>query len=170
MKVRDMTAKDLDECQALSQKVRTDSWEKSEKGFYPRELFEQELALYTSAVLDSYVGRLGRFAKVATDGRRVVGVAIGKCERETGVADLGWIGVSPGMQVRGIAGNLLGSVIEHCRSAGCHKIIAYTFADLKGANRMYSKYGFVKEADMPEHWMRIHFVMYARRLKEDPRR
>ncbi|MCU0859017.1 MAG: GNAT family N-acetyltransferase [Thermoplasmata archaeon] len=169
MKVRDMTSADLDECQELSARIRKDSWGKGENEYYPKDLFEQELAMYTPAVLDSYTGRIDRFAKVATDGRKLVGLVIGKCERDTGVADIGWIGVAPEKQGKGIAGQLLAAALDHSRKAGCHKAIAYTFARLDGANRMYARYGFAKEADMPDHWMRIHFVMYARSLEEQSR-
>lgn len=167
MMIRDMTTGDLDECQALSVKIRTDSWEKCEREYYPRNLLEQELALYTPAVMDSYIGHKGCFAKVATEGAAISGLAIGKCEQGMGVADIGWIGVAPEAQGKGLAGKLLASVFEHCRDAGCHKVVAYTFARLEGANRMYAKYGFLKEGDMPDHWMRLHFVMYARGLEED---
>jgi len=167
MMIRDMTTGDLDECQALSVMVRTDSWEKGEKEYYPRELFQQELALYTPAVMDSYIARRDRFAKVATEDGSIKGLVIGKCEQETGVADIGWIGVAPEAQGKGLAGMLLASVFHQCRDVGCHKVVAYTFARLEGANRMYAKYGFTREADMPDHWMRLHFVMYARGLEED---
>ncbi len=162
MKIRDMTDADLDECSDLSVKVREDSWDKVEHGFYPRELFDQEVALYSSAVLGNYIGRRDRFALVVEDRGRVIGLAIGKCESDTGVADLGWIGVSPARQRKGVAGKLIEAACAKSAEADCHKIIAYTFPGLDGATRMYGRYGFAKEADMKRHWLKLDFVMFSR--------
>jgi RimJ/RimL family protein N-acetyltransferase len=164
IEIREMTDGDLNSVSELSIRVRKDSWSRFESGFYPKELLEQELALYMPDTLSSYLGRGDRFAFVALEKERIIGTVLGKCESAMGVADLGWIGVDPQKQRMGVAGGLIAAACRKSKDAACHKIIAYTFALLEGANRMYRRYGFAKESEMKRHWLKLDFVMYSRWL------
>jgi ribosomal protein S18 acetylase RimI-like enzyme len=165
MLIRDARRDDTTSISELSILIRKKSYQEMEKLFYPREAFEGELLLYSPEVLGKYVGSRDKFAKVAEDGGRIVGLAIGKLDRDTGVADLGWIGVAPENRHRGVAKALIDAACSDAKKAGCHKLIAYTMARLDSACAMYERCGFVREAEMKRHWMKIDFVMYSRWLE-----
>jgi ribosomal protein S18 acetylase RimI-like enzyme/DNA gyrase inhibitor GyrI len=165
MLIRDARRDDTANISELSVLIRKKSYQEMEGSFYPREAFEGELLLYSPEVLGKYIGSPDRFAKVAEDGGRMVGLAIGKLDRDTGVADLGWIGVALENRHRGIARALMDGVCADARRAGCHKLIAFTMARLDSACAMYERCGFVREAMMKRHWIKIDFVMYSKWLE-----
>lgn len=159
-----MTNDDLSACSSLSKATRTDSWNSLEKVFYPKEMFEQELLLYSPESLAKFVDSADRFSFVAVDGREICGCAIGKIDADTGVADIGWIFVSSRSRGRGIAGKLIEAASARASELGCHKIVAFTMRDLPDANAMYRRYGFKMEGDFRKHWMKIDFVQYGKQL------
>jgi RimJ/RimL family protein N-acetyltransferase len=59
---------------------------------------------------------------------------------------------------------LIDAVCIDAKKAGCHKLIAFTMARLDSACAMYERCGFVREAMMSRHWIKIDFVMYSRWL------
>ena len=86
------------------------------------------------------------FAFVAEENGEIVGIAMGRLVGESGLARLGWIGVHPTRQNKGIGRALLEKATEHCRAEGCHKITLYTSPVLIPAINLYLKYSFVPEA------------------------
>jgi ribosomal protein S18 acetylase RimI-like enzyme len=166
MLMRDARRDDTASISELSILIRKKSYQEMEGSFYPRELFEGELLLYSPEVLGKYIGLPDKFAEVAEDGGRIVGLAIGKLDLDTGVADLGWIGVAPENRHRGIARSLIDAVCSNAKKAGCHKLIAFTMTRLDSACAMYERCGFVREAEMRRHWIKIDFVMYSRWLDQ----
>jgi ribosomal protein S18 acetylase RimI-like enzyme len=165
MPTRDAGKDDIASISELSVLIRKKSYQEIERSFYPREMFEGELLLYSPEVLGKYVESPDKFAKVAEDGGRIVGLAIGKLDLEMGAADLGWIGVSPEHRHHGVARALIDQSCTDAKKAGCHKLIAYTMTRLDPACAMYERCGFVREAEMRRHWMRMDFVMYSRWLE-----
>jgi len=159
-----MTKDDLDECSSLSKAIRVDSWNAIEQSFYPKDKFEQELALYSPESLSKFIGFPERFSYVAVDDGEVCGCVIGKIDAGFGIADIGWIFVIREKRGRGIAGKLVEAVSAKALESKCHKIIAFTMRDLPDANAMYKRYGFEMEGDFKRHWMKIDFVQYGKQL------
>jgi ribosomal protein S18 acetylase RimI-like enzyme len=164
MLMRNARKDDTSSISELSVLIRNRSYQETEKSFYLRELFEGELQLYSPEVLGKYIGSPDKFAKVADDGGKIIGLAIGKLDHDTGVTDLGWIGVAPEYRHRGTARSLIDAVCSDAKKSGCHKLIAYTMARLDSACAMYERCGFTREAEMTRHWLKIDFVMYSRWL------
>lgn len=82
------------------------------------------------------------FAFVADENSEIVGIADGRLIGEPGLARLGWIGVRPTHQNKGIEKALLEKVIEHCRAGDCHKITLYTLPVPIPAVNLYLKIWF----------------------------
>lgn len=165
MLVRDAEKGDLADMAGLSKMIREKSYEEIESSFYPRAIFANELLLYSQEILGKYIGTRDKFGMIAEEGGKIIGLAIGKLDLDTGVADLGWIGVAPDHRHRGIARALIEGACKKAKGAGCHKLIAYTMARLDSACAMYDRFGFIREAEMRRHWMKIDFVMYSRWLE-----
>ena len=163
--IRPMTEGDLASCSLLSIATRRESWESTEKSYYPKEKFEEELLAYSPESLAGFVDSPKSFSFVALRGDQICGCILGKVNSDYGIADIGWLFVAVEMRGRGIAGKLIDSASRKASELGCHKMIAFTMKALPEANAMYRRYGFSKEGDFSRHWMKIDFVQYGKQLQ-----
>jgi len=104
------------------------------------------------------------FAYVAEEERTLLGTAAGRLFGKSGLARLGWIGVHPDHQRKGIGKALLKRVIRYCRDKGCHKLTLYTLPVLIPAVNLYLKLGFVPEAYLHKEWWNVDFIKMSKWL------
>jgi ribosomal protein S18 acetylase RimI-like enzyme len=156
--VRKMRTDDVGRASLLSKEVMVDSWECFEKDYYPKRALEFDLSQHSP---ENYMKNLEdstRFNFVAEKNGELVGIAMGVILGTPGLARLGWIGVHPNYQVKGVGKALMQRVIEHCRAKGCHKITLYTLPVLIPAINLYLKFGFVPEAYLRKEWWAVDFI------------
>ncbi|MBN2177899.1 MAG: GNAT family N-acetyltransferase [Deltaproteobacteria bacterium] len=94
-------------------------------------------------------------------------VAIGGAETE-GVARLRWFIVAPGLQGRGIGGELLRTAISSSRKRKYEKIYLWTFKGLDRARSLYESEGFIllKEKNVHQWGIDLTEQMFTLRLGE----
>ena len=156
-----MTFVDIPACIEISRSVRQETYKLLEQAFYSRELFEQELALYSTETFSKFISESDKLALVAEMDGAVAGLAIGKFAG-AGLFDLSWICTSLGFQRLGIGKGLMNSLEQECRKQNCHKIFAYTFPWLTSTVEFYQSCGFVQEAVLKKHWHKLDFVLLSK--------
>lgn len=103
-----------------------------------------------------------KFRFKALDGERIVGTISGKFEAE--VLYIGTLIVDKNEQRKGIGKALMQRAEEFGIKLGAHKIYLVTGKDWN-ARKFYELLGFKKEADFPNHYFHIDFVVYSKYLK-----
>jgi len=156
--IREMRTEDVEEASRVLRETMLDSWERFEKNYYPRRALEFDINYNSPKTLEQRFADPQNFGFVAEENNVIVATALGRIIGESGLASLGWIGVDPHYQQRGIGKTLLQRVVEHCKSKGCHKIILYTLPVLIPAMNLYLKCGFVPEAYLHKEWWRVDFI------------
>lgn len=156
-----MTFADLPACIEISKSVRQQTYNQLEKDFYSRELFQQELALYSTETFSKFISEPDKLALVAERDGFAAGLAIGKFTG-AGLFDLSWICTSLNFQRLGIGKELLNSLEQECRKENCHKIFAYTFPWLVSTIEFYKSCGFVQEAVLKKHWHKLDFLLMSK--------
>ena len=156
-----MTFADIPACIEISKSVRQHTYNQLEKDFYSLELFQQELALYSTETFSKFISESDKLALVAERDGVVAGLAIGKFVG-AGLFDLSWICTSLSFQRLGIGKGLINSLEQECRKQNCHKIFAYTFPWLVSTIEFYSSCGFVQEAVLKKHWHKLDFILMSK--------
>ncbi|MFX0097412.1 MAG: GNAT family N-acetyltransferase [Candidatus Hodarchaeota archaeon] len=170
LNVREIKLEDIEEASSLSDRTMVDSWEKYEKGYYPRRALEHDISSYSSEYYKSQLEDPSSFGFVAEENDRLVGIASGRILGTPGLARLGWIGVHPEHQRRGVGKSIMKKVIDHCRAKDCHKITLYTLPVLIPAINLYLRSGFVPEAYLREEWWGVDFIKMSLWLRESKER
>ena len=163
MLIRPLTFADIPSCIEISKSVRQQTYDQLEKDFYSQELFQQELALYSTETFSKFISESDKLALVAEIDSKVAGLAIGKFAG-AGLFDLSWICTALNFQGKGVGKSLLAEVEKECLSNQCHKIFAYTFPWLKPTIGFYQSCGFSQEALLKKHWHRLDFIMMSKWL------
>lgn len=156
--VREMRIDDVEDVARALRETLLDSWERLEKHYYPRQALEFDINLNSPEMLKQRLGDAQNFGFVAEEDNVIVATALGVIFGESGLARLGWIGVHPRYQRRGIGKALLRKVVDHCKSRGCHKITLYTMHVLIPAINLYLRCGFVPEAYLRKEWWQVDFL------------
>jgi ribosomal protein S18 acetylase RimI-like enzyme len=156
--VRIMVEKDAEQAYEITERIMVESWEEYEKGYYPREAVDFDISTHSGGHFASLIEADDGFAFVAEEEGRIVGVVAGKLFGVSGLARLGWLGVLPEFQGRGVGRQLLERAIADCRERGCHKITLYTLPVLIPAVNLYMKLGFVPEAFLRKEWWGVDFL------------
>jgi ribosomal protein S18 acetylase RimI-like enzyme len=158
MIIRAAESSDGPQAARITEEIMNDAWEKHERGYYPRRAVDFDIASHSAENFERSLQRETGFAFVAEEDGVVCGVVEGQRIGESGLARLGWIGVRPGNQRRGIGSALLEHVIVHCRAMKCHKVTLYTLPVLLPAINLYLKSGFVPEAFLRREWWGVDFL------------
>jgi GNAT superfamily N-acetyltransferase len=158
-----MTFADTPACIEISKSVRQQTYDQLEKDFYSRDLFQQELALYSTETFSKFISESDKLALVAEMDSKVAGLAMGKFAG-AGLFDLSWICTSLSFQRLGIGKGLINSLEQECRKQNCHKIFAYTFPWLASTIEFYLSCGFVQEAVLKKHWHKLDFILMSKWL------
>jgi len=164
--IREMQITDVEETSRVLRETMLNSWERFEKGYYPRKALEFDINHNSPEVLKQRLADPQNFNFVNEENNSIVATALGKIIGESGLASLGWIGVHPSYQRRGIGKALMQRVVEHCKSRGCHKIILYTMPVLIHAINLYLTCGFVPEAYLRKEWWRVDFIKMSLWLED----
>jgi len=164
--IREMQITDVEEASRVLRETMLDSWERFEKGYYPRKALEFDISHNSPEALKQRLVDPQNFNYVSEENNIIVGTALGKIIGESGLASLGWIGVHPRYQRRGVGKALMQGSVEHCKSRGCHKIILYTLPVLILAINLYLKCGFVPEAYFRKEWWRVDFIKMSRWIED----
>ncbi len=164
MFVRAMEPKDAEQASEITREIMLDSWEKHEKDYYPRRAVDFDISTHSARDFRESLEGESYFTFVAEENDNVVGVVSGKRFGESGLARLGWIGVHPSHQHRGIGKALLAKVISHCKGKGCHKVTLYTLPVLIPALNLYLKLGFVPESYLRREWWGVDFIKMSKWL------
>jgi ribosomal protein S18 acetylase RimI-like enzyme len=135
-----------------------DAWEKHERDYYPRRAVDFDISTHSERDFTGSLKSDDSFSFVAEEEGRIIGIVSGRLFGVSGLARLGWLGVLPEFQGRGVGRKLLDSVIEFCRGRGCHKITLYTLPVLMPAVNLYMKLGFVPEAYLRREWWEVDFL------------
>jgi ribosomal protein S18 acetylase RimI-like enzyme len=95
---------------------------------------------------------------VAVDEGRIIGCVtleldsrvrdgVGDAPLEPGEAHIRMLGVDPAARARGAGGRLMAECEAHARAAGKTHITLHTTMQMKAAQRMYERLGYVRDAD-----------------------
>lgn len=158
MLVREMKPRDAEQVSKITEEIMLDSWERHEKDYYPREALDFDISRQSASNLEEFLKVGTNFAYVADERGVVLGVASGRLFGKSGLATLGWIGIHPNHQRKGIGKALLKRVIRHCRDKRCHKLTLYTLPVLIPAINLYFGLGFVPEAYLHKEWWNVDFI------------
>ena len=158
--IREMNYNDLTASSELSKKIRIFLWKKYDHTVYPREYLDEELKLYEPNILRKFIKDEDKYAFVAENNGKIIGVAVGKITE--GVSDLSWIAVDPQWQGKGIGKKLLEMITNHSREKNAHKIIAYTFPSLTPTIAFYLRTGFIPECYLRKHWKKLDFIIMSK--------
>ncbi len=164
MIIREIKKEDIESSIELSRVVREKTWEEYEKEVYPRKLLDEELQLYSYDTFLRFIGDENRYAFVAEDNGRIVGLAIGRFD-QGGVSDLSWICTALDEQGKGIGKALIDKVANYSKQKGCHKLFAYTTPNLLTAVKLYLSSGLVQEAHLRKHWHKLDFLIMSKLLE-----
>ena len=156
--IRKMRSEDVEEASKVLCDVMRDSWERYEKGYYPKRALEFDVSINSPEHLREKLASPQKLLFVAQKIKTIVGIAFGEIVGESGLARLGWIGVHPEHQRQGIGRALLKEFIERCKQKGCHKVTLYTLSVLIPAMNLYLKCGFVPEAYLRREWWKVDFI------------
>lgn len=163
MIIRPMAFSDIATCIETSKSVRQQTYAQYEQDFYSRDLFQQELGLYSTETFSKFISESDKLALVAEQEGKISGLAIGKFAG-AGLFDLSWICTGLDFQRRGIGKKLLAELEKQCLTRNCHKIFAYTFPRLVPTIEFYKSCGFVQEAILKQHWHKLDFVLMSKLL------
>jgi len=162
--IREMEPGDIRQASKITEEIMLDSWERHEKDYYPREALDFDISMDSAQNLVEYLKVETNFAYVAEEGKAILGTTKGRIFGKSGLARLGWIGVHPDYQRKGIGKALLKRVIKYCRDKGCHKLTLYTLPVLIPAVNLYLKLGFVPEAYLHKEWWNVDFIKMSKWL------
>jgi len=162
--IRKMGFKDVEEASKITKDIMFDAYERYEKGFYPLKAVEFDISNHSSQHFQDALKQKGRFLYVAEENGVIVGMVTGRIIGESGLAQIGWLGVLPTHQRKGIGRQLLETVIGHCQTKGCHKITLNTLQVLEPAITLYIKCGFVPEAYLYKEWWEVNFIKMSKWL------
>jgi len=162
--VRKMQRGDAKQASKMTKEIMLDCWREYEKNYYPKKALDFDISVHSPKYYRDSLKLETNFTFVAEENGEIAGVANGRLVGESGLAILGWIGVHPTHQNRGIGKALLEKVIEHCRTEGCHKITLYTLPVLIPAVNLYLKHGFVPEAYLRKEWWNVDFIKMSKWL------
>jgi len=156
--IREMRIEDVEQAAKVLRETMLHSWERYEKDYYPKQALEFDIAHNSAEQLKERFMNPENFGFVAEEVNEIVATTLGWVVGESGLATLGWIGVHPDYQRKGIGKALLQRVIEHCMTKRSHKIILYTLpVDIPAVN-LYLKCGFVPEAYLRKEWWKVDFI------------
>jgi len=156
--VRIMRSQDVVEASEVLCHVMQDAWERYERGYYPKRALEFDISVNSPERLREKLAKPERLMLVAETNGKIVGAAFGEIIGESGLARLGWIGVHPEHQGKGVGKALLKEFVNRCRHKKCHKITLYTLPVLIPAINLYLKCGFVPEAYLRKEWWGVDFI------------
>ncbi len=156
--IRKMGFNDVEEASIITKDIMLDAYERFEKGFYPLQAVEFDISNHSSQHFHDALKQPDRFLYVAEENRVIVGMVTGRIIGESGLAQIGWFGVLPTHQRKGIGRQLLETVIGHCQGKNCHKITLNTIQVLEPAIVLYIKCGFVPEAYLYKEWWGVNFI------------
>jgi len=162
--VRKMKTRDAEQVSKITEEIMLDSWQRHERDYYPREALDFDISMKSAKNLEESLRIKTNFMYVAEEAEAILGVAIGRLIGKSGLAILGWIGVYPNHQRRGIGKALLEKAIKYCRDNGCHKLTLYTLPILIPAVNLYLKLGFVPEAYLHKEWWSVDFIKMSKWL------
>jgi ribosomal protein S18 acetylase RimI-like enzyme len=165
--IRKMQPKDVEEASKVLCEVMRDAWERYEKGYYPKRALEFDMSINSPEHLRKKLANPQRLLLVAEENETIVGVAFGEITGESGLAKLGWIGVHPKHQRRGIGKALLEKFVKNCKQRKCHKVTLITLPILLPAMNLYLKCGFVPEAYLRREWWKVDFIKMSLWLKNE---
>lgn len=119
--------------------------------------FEAKVAREMGAFLVRYDARTDRVLS-AWDGDRLLATATldgGDAELASGLAHVRWLIVAEAARGRGLAGRLLGNLIDFAGEAGFRRLYLTTFRELEAAAALYRRFGFRITDERPgETWGR----------------
>lgn len=160
--VRPLSAKD---CAAAAKFCeRTIRWASGKylKGIYPKEGVEFDVHHYSEDKIRERLKQPDRFAFVAMNGTKMVGILTGRVYGKSGVAMFTWIAVDPDHQHEGVGLKLLVRAEEHLRGCGCHKMSLHTLPALVPAIKLYMKFGLLPEAYLRQAWWGADFLLMSK--------
>lgn len=164
MLIREMMPRDAEQASKITEETMLDSWQRHEKDHYPREALDFDISMQSAKNLEEALKIDTNFAYVADEKDTTLGIAKGRLFGKSGLAKLGWIGVHPDHQRKGIGKALLRRVITYCRDNGCHKLTLNTMPVLIPAINLYLKLGSVPEAYLHKEWWNVDFIKMSKWL------
>jgi ribosomal protein S18 acetylase RimI-like enzyme len=159
-----MCCKDVEQASSITKEVMLDRWEKNECGIYPRKALEFDIKRHSTDHYREYLKTDLKFAFLAEEEGRIMGVTIGKIIGESGLAKLDWICVQPSYQKKGAGKALLEKVVNYCKTKSCHKITLNTRPALTPAINLYLRAGLVHEAYLHKAWWKVDFMKMSKWL------
>ena len=153
-----MVEKDASEVSKITEVIMLDAWERYERDYYPRRAVDFDISTHSEGDFIESLKSEDGFSFVAEEDGRIVGVVSGRLFSASGLARLGWLGVLPEFQGRGLGRKLLERAIAFCGEKGCHKITLYTLPVLMPAVNLYMRLGFVPEAYLRKEWWEVDFL------------
>lgn len=118
MVIRKMVAKDAEDASQITGKIMINSWERREKGYYPRKAVDFNISTRSHSHFADSLETDTNFSFVAEENGRVAGVVMGRRFGDSGLASLGWLGVLPEFWNQGIGRELLERAIADCTEKG----------------------------------------------------
>jgi len=100
---------------------------------------------------------------IALENDKIIGLASGRV-REDGVGNLGFLGVRPKNQRKGVGSDLLQEFLQEAKKRKAHKVWLFTAPTLHHAIRLYAKTGFVQEGYMRRHSFGLDLIFYSKFL------
>ena len=158
MEIRKMVERDAVEASEITGRIMLDAWDKHERDYYPRRTVDFDISTHSEGDFIRSLKSDDNYSFVAVEEGRIVGIVSGRLFGVSGLARLGWLGVLPEYQGRGVGRKLLESAIAFCREKGCHKITLYTLPVLMPAVNLYMRLGFVPEAYLRREWWEVDFL------------
>jgi ribosomal protein S18 acetylase RimI-like enzyme len=159
-----MQHEDTKAASRATKEAMLDSWEKREKNYYPKEALDFDISVHSPKDYRDFLRPETNYACIAEQDNKIIGIAMVTIVGKSGLARLGWIGVHPSHQKRGVGTALLEDVVEHCKSRKCHKITLYTLPVLIPAINLYLKFGFVPETYLHKEWWNVDFIKMSKWL------
>jgi len=156
--IREMRIEDAEQVAKVLRETMLHSWEHYEKDYYPKQALEFDITHNSAEQLKERFANAENFGFVVEEANEIIATTLGRIVGESGLATLGWIGVHPNYQRKGIGKALLQRVIEHSKTKRSHKIILYTLPVLIPAINLYLKCGFVPEAYLRKEWWKVDFI------------
>ena len=162
--IRKMELNNVEEASIISKEIILDTYERFLKGYYPLQAVEFDISTHSSQHYQDALKQPDRFLYVAEENDVIVGIILGRLIGESGLAKIGWLGVHPTHQRKGIGRQLLEKVIVHGQWKDCHKITLNTIQVLEPAITLYIKCGFVPEAYLYKEWWGVNFIKMSKWL------
>ncbi|MEA1993060.1 MAG: GNAT family N-acetyltransferase [Euryarchaeota archaeon] len=161
--IREAKTEDVAEIVNCVHSVMKETWERYEKGYYPKDAIAFDIEHFDRKKVENAVASDNSFLFL-DENESITGVIHGMVYGESGFGLIHWLGVEFEHRQEGIGTQLLERVFTFCSNHEIHKISLYTLPVLRPAINLYLKTGFVPEAYLKKQWWGVDFVFMSKWL------